>query len=406
MGEILFLAHRVPYPPDRGDKIRSWNMVKALAKLAPVHVAALCDDPGDADHTGVIASVAASVHLVPHRTSRAEAMASALLTGQPASVRACVSPRMHAVVETLMRTRPIDCIFAYSGQMAQFVPPRLDGRRFVMDFVDMDSAKFDAFADGGGPLARFANAQEARRLFAWECAVARRADASLFVSEAEAALFRSRSGIGGDRVHTIENGIDTAHFTPAHPGRPANTFHGPLIAFTGQMDYAPNVDAVRAFALETLPLIRARVPNACFTIVGRAPVPEVAALAALPGVMVTGTVPDTRDWIAAADVVVAPLRLARGIQNKVLEAMAMARPVVASPAAALGIDATDGRDLVIADGPAADADAVVALLGDPRRASRIGNAARKQMIARYGWDARLAALDTIAGFDTRNRAAA
>jgi sugar transferase (PEP-CTERM/EpsH1 system associated) len=406
MGEILFLAHRVPYPPDRGDKIRSWNMVKALAKLAPVHVAALCDDPADAGHAGVIAGVAASVHLIPHRASRAEAMASALLTGQPASVRACASPHMQAVVETLLRTRPIDTIFAFSGQMAQFAPARLDGRRFVMDFVDVDSAKFEAFSNAGRPLARFANAQEAKRLFAWECAVARRADASLFVSEAEAGLFRSRSGIGGDRVLAVENGIDTGHFTPAHPALPRTTIDGPLIVFTGQMDYAPNVEAVRSFALDTLPLIRARVPDACFAIVGRAPVPDVATLAAQPGVLVTGTVPDTRDWIAAAAVVVAPLRLARGIQNKVLEAMAMARPVVASRQAALGIDAVDGRDLVIADGPAAEADAVVALLDDPRSAQSIGDAARNRMIARYGWEAQLARLGDIVGPDSGTRAAA
>src|SRR3546814_1547373 len=187
-------------------------------------------------------------------------------------------------------------------------------------------------------------------LAAYEADVARHVDASLFVSEAEAALFRGQSGLGADKVRAVGNGIDTAWFDPALLLDRVGMGEGPFAVFTGQMDYRPNIDAVRWFASDILPRVRARHPSARFAIVGRAPTAEVRALEKLSGVTVTGEVPDVRPWLAAADAVVAPLLLARGVQNKLLEAMAMARPVVASAAAATGIDAEPGEHLLVADG--------------------------------------------------------
>jgi len=169
----------------------------------------------------------------------------------------------------------------------------------------------------------------------------------------------------------------------------------PLIVFTGQMDYPPNIDAALGFARDALPRIRGRHPEARFAIVGREPAPSIRALDGQGGVEVTGAVPDVRPWLERADVVVAPLRIARGVQNKVLEAMAMGRPVVASPEAFEGIAAEAGRDLVVADGAEAEAEAVCALLHDPARAEAIGRAARAQIEARYAWSARLAPLDAM-----------
>ncbi len=360
-----------------------------MAKIAPVHVCALWDDERDLAHLNVLQDIAKSVHLERAEPSKLKAMGKALAGGGSASVAACASPALQAAVDTVLRNHSVRTAFAYSGQMAQFVPR--GSHRFVMDFVDMDSAKFAAF---GG----FANGQEAKRLFAFEKATAERADLSLFVSDAEASLFRRKTGFGPDKISFIENGIDLDRFDPAHPTGGAGAGEGPLIVFTGQMDYRPNIEAVAAFARETMPAVRARTANARFAIVGRAPTAEVVALAALPGVSVTGEVPDTRDWLAAADLVVAPLKLARGIQNKVLEAMAMAKPVIASTAAAEGIDAAPGDELVIADGAAAEAEAVRTLLANPAHAAEIGAAARARMVARYSWDARLAGLPTILGF--------
>ncbi|CAN5274945.1 TIGR03087 family PEP-CTERM/XrtA system glycosyltransferase [soil metagenome] len=378
MGEILFLAHRLPYPPDRGDRIRSWHIVQALARLAPVHVAAMLDDEADRAYVPMVESIAASVIVERRNPSKLRAMAAALLRGTPASVEAFRNDALQTKIDAVLAARPVDCIYAFSGQMAAYVPASFAGR-LVMDFVDMDSAKFEQ-------LGGFANRQEGARLLKWEVAAAQRANVSLLVSDAELQVFESRTGLN---AQVLGNGIDFAHFNPDRI-TPA-TKSGPLIVFTGQMDYAPNIEAVIAFVRDVLPIIIAQIPDAKFAIVGRAPAPQVRALAG-DTVIVTGEVADTRPWLAAADVVVAPLSLARGVQNKVLEAMAMARPVVASKAAATGIDAVDGRDLIVTDDSAS---AVIRLMLDPVRAADIGAAARARMVERYGWDAQMAPLAGI-----------
>ncbi len=397
-GEILFLAHRVPFPPNRGDKIRSWNVLKALAQIAPVHVCALVGAGDRSEDKGVVAGIAASAIYEPSTNSKFSAIARGAITGQSASVLACSSARLQKRIDQLLAERPISAVYAFSGQMAQFVPDLPDERRFVMDFVDMDSAKFDAWANASSGPKRWANRLEAERLFAFESDTANRAAVSLFVSEAEAQLFRSRTGLSGDHVQALENGIDLEHFNPSQRFAPVEVGEGPLIVFTGQMDYAPNVDAVAGFSKDVLPLIRAEQPNATFAIVGRAPTPAVQALTAIAGVIVTGEVVDTRAWLAAADVVVAPLTLARGIQNKVLEAMAMAKPVVVSSAAAEGIDALAQRDLIVVDTHVEQANAVLMLLGDPQKAKNLAQAARAQMVARYSWQSTLVRLPELTGF--------
>jgi sugar transferase (PEP-CTERM/EpsH1 system associated) len=378
MGEILFLAHRLPYPPDRGDRIRSWHVLQALSKLAPVHVVALIDNETDRVHVATLETVAASVSIERRNPSKLRAILAALMRGTPASVEAFRDAALKARVEALLKARPIDCIYAFSGQMAAYVPANYTGR-FVMDFVDMDSAKFDQ-------LGGFANRQESARLLAWEIAAVRRAAVSLFVTQAEVELFQSKTGLP---AQVLGNGIDPVHFNPEPVAPVLKT--GPLIVFTGQMDYAPNIEAVTDFARGALPQIVKAIPGAKFAIVGRAPTSQVLSLANNM-VTVTGEVTDTRPWLAAADVVVAPLKLARGLQNKVLEAMAMARPVIASPAAALGIDAVDGRDLIVRDNPAT---ATIHLLQNPDRAAAIGIAARARMVERYSWSAQLAPLTGI-----------
>ncbi|HYJ82829.1 MAG TPA: glycosyltransferase, partial [Allosphingosinicella sp.] len=263
---------------------------------------------------------------------------------------------------------------------------------------DVDSAKFEAYGTEGGAMAAI-HRREGRLLAAFERSVAGRADVSLFVSEAEAELFRRRSGLEGADVRALQNGVDLDYYDP-EAGFARIGEGGPLIVFTGQMDYAPNIDAVRWFAGEVMP----RLPEARFAIVGRKP-PEAVRRLAGPRVVVTGAVPDVRSWLAAADVVAAPLRIARGIQNKVLEAMAMARPVVASPAAFEGIEAEPGRHLLVAGTAEAQAEAINGLLGDPERARRLGEAARRRMEQAYRWEARLAPLAGIIGAAPRRAAA-
>jgi len=396
--EILFLVHRAPWPPDRGDRIRSWHMFEALAKRAPVHVVALADNEAEAALArDKMAPLCRSLVVEVRNASRPLALAQAILHGEPVSKRLFRSTALERQVDNLLRGGNITHIVAFSGQMAQYLPTRFDGP-VLMDFVDVDSAKFATYAeqDKSQPL-NWVHQREARVLRTYEAEVARRVDASLFVSEAEAALFRSRSGLDADKVRAIANGIDTDRFDPAVAFEPVGQGTAPLAVFTGQMDYRPNIDAVRWFAKDILPLIRQRHGQARFAIVGRAPADAVRALEALPGVTVTGEVPDVRPWLAAADVVVAPLLLARGVQNKLLEAMAMARPVVASAAAATGIDAAPGEHLLVADGAGAMADAVCAIFDDRTAAAAMGQAARARMIARYGWDACMAPLGELLG---------
>lgn len=397
MREILFLAHRIPWPADRGDKIRSHHILKRLCEMALVHVATFADDDRDMGFVGEMDAILASSHVELRSKPQWQAGVEALLTGQPVSLCSFGSGSMQDWVDRLLTTGRISHIFCFSGQMAQYVPSNFDGR-FIMDFVDVDSAKFESYAGEGNMAMRWINAREGRLLGNFERDIALRADSNLLVSEAEAELFRQR--IGAANVVAIGNGIDTAFYDPEakfkklHP-----VFPDPLIVFTGQMDYRPNIEAVADFAHHAMPIIRVAHPEASFAIVGRNPTQAVSALSMLPGVQVTGAVDDVRTWLAAADVVVAPLRIARGIQNKVLEAMAMARPVVASPAAAEGIDAEAGVHFYVEQNVRAEANRVCALLNDSKAALALGKAARAHVVAHYGWTRQLAPLDAIMAFE-------
>ena len=396
MSEILFLAHRVPFPPDRGDKIRSNHLLRRIAEIAPVHVGALADDRADMAQEGELAAIAASHCLVRRSAPLPLAALAALGKGKPVSLAAFASARLQRYVANVLETRPIAAIFVFSGQMAQYVPAAFRGR-VVMDFVDVDSAKFEAYAQTGALARRLLYAREARLMRRFEEATARRSTTSLFISREERALFESRleDGAAPD-VRALGNGIDTAFFDPAK-ALPAAQLQGrgPNIVFTGQMDYPPNIEAVNLFARRVMPQVLQVHSEACFAIVGRAPTAAVRALAGLNGTIVTGPVPDVRPWLAGADIVTAPLMIARGVQNKVLEAMAMARPVLLTPAAATGIDAADGEHFALAATPDALPARALALLADKPAASAMGAAARRFVIDECGWDRVLAPLRSL-----------
>ncbi len=396
MGDILFLAHRVPWPPNRGDKIRSHHFLQKLMDCAPVHVACFADDETERQVGWTRKAELASCEIVVRNKPKWRAGIEALVAGKPISLASFESSRIRAYVEDLMATRMIECIFVFSGQMAQFIPPEFSGR-VVMDFADVDSAKFESYADdGSGPMV-WINRREGRLLRAFEKDVAERADYSLFVSEAEAQLFHQRSGFSDDRVKAVGNGIDLEFYGAAEV-QPADVENrGPLILFTGQMDYQPNVRAVQSFSHQVMPDILSRIPDARFTIVGRAPADKVKQLDGKNGTVVIGPVDDIRRWIKAADVVVAPLRIARGIQNKVLEAMAMGKPVVASGCAAEGIDAISGEHFLIAQSIDQEAPLVCELLEDSERARRLGEQAKSLIHSRYSWETQLAGLPALCG---------
>ena len=404
--ELLFLAHRIPYPPNRGDKMRSWHLLRHLGQYATVHLGAFADDEADAAHLGALREAmggALGEAYIEPRHRKLTWPVRALLRNQPAAVAAFHGGGMAAFAARMLARPEVAATFAFSIQMAQFVPAA-DPRPFVMDFVDFDSAKYADYAANARGLRKLVWQREAWRLRAYEKQVAERADLSLFVSGAEAALFREAVQPRGADIRALSNGIDLDFYDPEADFAQVETPRPPLIVFTGQMDYRPNVDAVCAFARDVMPAIR-KLYDARFAIVGRRPDAAVRALDGQDGVIVTGEVPDVRPWLGAASVVVAPLQIARGIQNKVLEAMAMGRPVVASSGAFAGIDAQPDRDLLIADGARVQFDAVLTLLEEPDRAEALGKAARARMAGHYSWDAQLAPLAAMLGLDARRAAA-
>ena len=412
MGEILFIAHRLPFPPDRGDKIRSHHLLKALAKLAPVHVACFADDDADAANVGELAALAASHCLVRREKPLPLAGLEALVTGKPVSLAAFADQRLRDYVAQVLAERPISAVFVFSGQMGQYVPASWPGP-LVIDFVDVDSAKFAAYAAGArGPM-RWVHAREERLLRAEERRLAARATASLLVSEPEAELFRSRLATALQEhcnVRALGNGIDAEFYAPnaVAPEPRLAALPGPKLIFTGQMDYPPNVAAVVRAATRIMPLVRAACPEASFHVVGRKPTAEVLALDGVNGCRVWGRVDDVRPFLKAADAALVPLDLARGVQNTVLEAMAMALPVVASAEAATGIAASPGETIAVGRSDAELAEAVIALARDPGGATTMGQAARAQVMAAHDWPAMLADLPELLGFprDRRVRDAA
>jgi len=407
MSGILFLAHRLPFPPDRGDKIRSHNLLKALAKLAPVHVGCFAETRVDLHAATELAGIAAS-YCMPLRTkSLPLAGIEALLRGEPVSLAAFRHPKLAGWVARTLAEQDVDTIYVFSGQMGQYVPDDWPGR-VIVDLVDVDSAKFEAYArDARWPMSAV-HAREARSLRAEEARLVARADRTLLISDAEAALFRSRVPAScHGRIAVLGNGIDHDRFDPAWvEPHPALSAPGPHVVFTGQMDYPPNVEAARRGAERLMPRIRAVHPEARFHLVGRAPVAEVRALDGINGVRVWGEVPDVRPFLAGADVVLAPLAIARGVQNKVLEAMAMARPVVLTPEAATGIAAEDGVHFAVGGNDEALAARMLELVADPANARVMGEAARRRVIERMGWPAMLAELPEIVGLGPERRDAA
>lgn len=394
MGEILFLAHRVPFPPNRGDKIRSAHLLKKLASLAPVHVGCFAETDEDRAATADVARLAAS-HCVANRGKPLVlAGAQAVLAGKPVSLTAFHSARLARWVRDTMASRPITTIVIFSGQMGQYIPDRFDGR-VVIDLCDVDSAKFEGYAAAGQRV--WLNTREARLLSREEERLARRADTTILISENEAELFKSRLQFPSmANVEVMGNGIDAKTFDPStitpHPALSARP--GPHFVFTGQMDYPPNEQAALWAIGSFWAAFQHDHPAAEVHIVGRNPTAALKRMGAREGVTVWGEVPDVRPFIAAASCVIAPLTIARGVQNKVLEAMAMERPVLLTPEAATGIAAKDGEHWMLCDAEPEDmGERVEALLADPDAARRMGRAARQFVLENHDWDAMLSPLE-------------
>jgi sugar transferase (PEP-CTERM/EpsH1 system associated) len=393
MPDLLFLCHRIPYPPNKGDKIRSWHMLKHLAARYRVHLGCFLDDPEDRQWIGEVKRVCDEVHVaeIEPRTQRLRSLAG-LLHGRALTLDYFRDAGLANWVDTVVAAKQPTHAFAFSSPMAAMVPNGASPvRRRVVDMVDVDSDKWRQYAERKAWPVSVIYSREARRLLAFERAIASKFDASLFVSPQEAALFRQLAPESADRIGHVNNGVDHDYFSPERDYPNPLPNDRKAIVFTGAMDYWPNVDAVSWFAREVMPLLRARGLQVGFWIVGSKPTPEVRKLAD-SDITVTGRVEDVRPYLAHAALVVAPLRVARGVQNKVLEGMAMGKAVVATPEALEGIEAEPGREVAVASDPRGFALAVVAALGG-RGADAMGARARARIVAAYGWAPNLARLD-------------
>lgn len=390
---ILFLVHRLPYPPNKGDKVRSYHLLRHLAQRYKVVLGTFVDDPADWPHVEALRALCAEMHVEPivRASRRWRGAVAALATGEPLTLPYFRSATLAEWARDVVRRERIERAIAYSSPMAQYL---LDlPVRSIVDFVDLDSAKWDDYARRRGWPVSLLYGLEARRLFAFERTVAERVAASVFVTREEARLLSAAVPQCANRIIAIENGVDSDYFSPhrefASPFEPGEH----AIVFTGTMDYWPNIDAVTWFAREVLPRVRQHDHHARFHIVGMNPDASVRALAGA-SVRVTGRVDDVRPYLKHARVVVAPLRIARGIQNKVLEAMAMGRPAVVTSGAARPLSARPGIELGVADDAEDFATKVLEAM-PPGAGDAMGRCARARIEADYAWTSKLAGYDAL-----------
>lgn len=386
--EILFLCHRIPYPPDKGDKIRSYHEISRLGRRHRVTLAALADDPEDLRHVGNLESICREVHVLP--LGRRSALARgviALVCGRPLSRGYFAAPGLRAWLRRKVRERRFDAVFVFSSSVAGLAA-EAPGVPKVVDLVDLDSEKWAQYAAHSRPPVAWLYAAEARRMRAWEGQLLRDFDRCIVCTEAEERRLRELHA--GGRVTVIRNGVDLARFPYEAP-----VHRDPVVIFTGAMDYRANVDGVRFFCETAWPAVRSARPDAEFRVVGRNPTAAVRRLVGIPGVRVTGGVPDVGEELRKAAVAVVPLRIAQGVQNKILEAMASGTPVITTAKAQQGIDAVAGRDLLVADGPRDIAAGVVRLLGDEAERVRIAEAGRRRVAEGYDWEGALEALERL-----------
>ncbi len=392
--ELLFLTQRIPYPPIKGEKIRPLQILRHLAKTYVVHLGCLIDDPDDWRHVPVLRELCGETYFAELNPRVAKlACLRGLLTGEPLSKVYFRDRGLAAWVDALVAERRPQRAFICSSAMAQYLLDRPHfPARTVMDFADVDADKWRQYAETqSGPM-RWVYARESRTLLAYDRRVGAAVDASTFVSRAEAALFRQLAPELADKTHAVNSGVDAEYFSPQHSF--ASPYQGEAVVFTGTMNYWPNVDAVTWLATEILPLIRRSRPGLQFYIVGSSPSPEVTRLGTLPGIVVTGRVADVRPYVAHAAAVVVPLRIANGVQNKVIEAMAMAKAVVATPRALTGVALDREREVVVGDGTAGFAEAVLTTLARSDLAA-LGGRARARVLASYVWATNLAGFDSL-----------
>lgn len=394
MQALLYLTHRIPYPPNKGDKIRSFHILQHLSQHYRVFLGTFVDDEQDWQHVDKVRSYCEDTCIVgiDPLVARARSL-FALLSNDPLTLAYYRHTKLQQWVAQIFEQQAVSVSVVFSAAMAQYVDHNQHGRR-IIDFVDIDSDKWRQYAISKPWPFSWIYRREADCLFNYERRIACEFDNATFVSEKEASLFRQLAPECAQKTTFFNNGVDTSFFSPGQNYPNPYPAGIEVLVFTGAMDYWANIDAVDWFARHIFPIIRARRPNTWFYIVGAKPGKTVQLLANLPGICITGMVADIRPYLQHAVAAVAPLRIARGIQNKVLEAMAMQKPVIVSPQALEGINAIDGEELLVANNETEFSDQALRILENGNRAI-LGQAARNRIMADYTWQNSLSRLDTM-----------
>ena len=388
---ILYICHRLPYPPNKGEKIRAFYQLRYLATRHTIHLACLVDEAEDLQYVGALQQYCASIDMVYRPKIAAKLLAlRALCTDQPLSVASFYSSALARKIRQRLAVEQIDRIVVFSSAMTVYVQ-QISGIPKIMDLVDADSEKWRLFADYHPFILSWVYRLEARRLARHEVEVARTFDHTIFVTDREAHMLQKH--VSDRPISIIPNGVDLEYFTPSTDRRPVT--EPPALVFSGMMDYFPNVDAMDYFCREIFPGVREAVPEARLYIVGRNPNPQIGQLSRQPNVIVTGAVPDVRPYLARARVAVAPLRIARGVQNKILEAMAMGLPVVGTPAALQGTWATPADGVRMAESPYAFTHELVTLLKEHALQRQCALQARLYVQEHHQWDIHNARLEAL-----------
>jgi len=386
--ELLLLCHRIPFPPDKGDKIRSYQLLRYLCKYYRVYLGCFIDDPEDVQHVTFLRKMCESclcIEISP-RLNRIKSLIG-LFSGQAMTVPFYSNTRMSNWVDRVVARKSIKHCVVFSSSMAQYLIEKdLKNINFVVDFVDVDSDKWRQYAGTKPWPTSWLFRREADKLLAFEKNVASIASNSLLVSSVEAALFRKLVPGLGNKIGFYNNGVDTDYFDPDIEFENPYLHEGDnrILVFTGAMDYWPNVDAVRWFANSIFPKLSQNDSSLRFYIVGRNPTRDVIALESLHGVAVTGRVDDIRPYLKFSDAAVAPMRIARGVQNKILEAMAMEKVVLSSDQAREGIDAELGSEILLSNTVDDYCEYLPKIL--ERECGHIGKQARLRVLRDFNWD--------------------
>jgi len=386
--KILYVCHRFPYPPRRGGKIRPFNMIRHLHVSHDVTVASLARSPEEAEEGRGLAVHCAHIEMAVVRNSvQVARMVARVPTTAPSSIGYFHSPDLARRIDGLLATQDFDLIFVHCSSVAHYVAS-VKGVPKILDFGDMDSQKWLEYAHFKPFPLSLGYRLEGIKLTAEEKRLARQFDVCTTTTRAELETLDSyRTGIATD---WFPNGVDSQYFAPNDETYDPNT-----ISFVGRMDYYPNQVCMLDFCRDVWPLITARRPDAKLSIVGADPIPAIRKLGETPGVTVTGSVPDVRSYLRRSAAMVAPLTIARGTQNKILEAMASGVPVVTSSVAAGGVDAIPGTHLIVADRAEDVAAAALSLMNDPERRTQLARAARARMLSHHAWDKSMRRLDGI-----------